>query len=280
MIKLFASDLDGTLLTNHVVDSIVLDAVRTIREQNRNFAVITGRTMYSHQRAELGLETFGVYTAAMNGAVLYDPEGTLLYRMEISSSLLTNMLRAFPDLMLEFNACDRVLIRQSRDSFIDFVRRDPNRDAERFLPSFLKTAEFDAAEEAVLQAGIVKINARIPHPDADNAVRQFLQENSAQAENRPFREDIPGLYEISVVGAGKEYAVRFLQKALGIQPAQTAVYGDGPNDCEMLRQCPNSFAPENAGALAKAAASQVIGNCGDHAVPRHMLEALSKSKFP
>lgn len=48
MIKLFASDLDGTLLTNHVVDSIVLDAVRTIREQNRNFAVITGQIGRAH----------------------------------------------------------------------------------------------------------------------------------------------------------------------------------------------------------------------------------------
>ena len=157
MIKLFASDLDGTLLTNHVVDSIVLDAVRTIREQNRNFAVITGRTMYSHQRAELGLETFGVYTAAMNGAVLYDPEGTLLYRMEISSSLLTNMLRAFPDLMLEFNACDRVLIRQSRDSFIDFVRRDPNRDAERFLPSFLSWPSLLSGPWAYAAAALVSL---------------------------------------------------------------------------------------------------------------------------
>lgn len=193
MIKLFASDLDGTLLTNHVMDDIVLNAVRAIRAQNRVFVIATGRTMYPHQRVELGLESVGVYTAAMNGAVLFDPEGNLLYRMEIPPDLIAGMLHSFPDVVYEFDACDRMLVRQSRKGFIDFVQHDPTRNAEGYLSMFLPTMEFDASEEVILQAGIVKINARIPDPGAAAAMNQFLNENKSRIINQPFREDVPGL---------------------------------------------------------------------------------------
>lgn len=274
MIKLFASDLDGTLLTNHVVDDIVLDAVRTICEHGRKFAVVTGRPMYAHQRAELGLETFGVYTAAMNGAVLYDPEGTTLYRIEIPTDLLAKMLRTFPDMVLEFNTCDRMLVRQSREEFIRFVQQDPSRNVEKFLSTNLPVTMCGASEETILCAGILKINAHISNPDGIRALEQFLRERDECIVNRPFREDYSGLFEITSVSASKEYAVMYLQEKLAIQSSEIAVYGDGPNDCEMLRRFPNSFAPENAATSAKSTASQVIGVCENHAVPRHMLRML------
>lgn len=275
MIKLFASDLDGTLLTDHVVDGIVLNTIRRIKDSGREFAVVTGREMYPHQRCEMGLEPLGIYTICMNGARILSPSGEELYRQTIDKDFLRETLSRFPALMFECLATDRIYIRQSKEAFIDFARHDPTRNIERFLGSFLQKAEFLAPVEAILQADVVKLNLRIADPSQITAFRDFLKANREKVVSRPFREDLPGLFEITDRGAGKAQAVAWLLAHLGMTEDQAAVYGDGPNDREMLSRFPHSFAPQNASPSAKNAASAVIGDCSDHAVPEHMCRLLA-----
>ena len=275
MIKLFASDLDGTLLTGHVVDEIVLNAIRKIRDSGREFAVVTGREMYPHQRREMGLEPLGIYTICMNGARILSPGGEELYRQAIDKDFLRETLCRFPTLMPECLATDRIYIRQSKEAFIDFAKCDPSRNIQRFLDSFLKKAEFSVPVEQILQADVVKLNLRIADPSQIASFRDFLSANRESVVSRPFREDLPGLFEITDRRAGKAQAVAWLLAHLGMTAEQAAVYGDGPNDREMLLRFPHSFAPQNASPSAKNAASAVIGDCADHAVPEHMCRLLA-----
>lgn len=275
MIELFASDLDGTLLTDHVVDDIVLNAIRKIRDSGREFAVVTGREMYLHQRREMGLEPLGIYTICMNGARILSPGGEELYRQAIDKDFLRETLCRFPALMPECLATDRIYIRQSKEAFIDFAKGDPTRNIQRFLASFLKRAEFSVPVERILQADVLKLNLRIADAAQIAAFREFLEANRENVVSRPFREDIPGLFEITDRRAGKAQAIAWLLTHLGMTEEQVAVYGDGPNDREMLRRFPHSFAPRNASPSAKAAANAVIGDCADHAVPEHMCRLLA-----
>lgn len=275
MIKLFASDLDGTLLTDHTVDGIVLNAIRRIRDSGREFAVVTGREMYPHQRREMGLEPLGIYTICMNGARILSPGGEELYRQTIDKNFIHETLRRFPALMAEYLAADWICIRQSREAFIDFSKKDPARNVERFLASFLKKAEFSVPVEQILQADVLKLNLRIADPSQTAAFRDFLEANRDKVVSRPFREDLPGLFEITDRRVGKAEAVAWLLAHLGMTEEQTAVYGDGPNDQEMLVRFSHSFAPQNASPSAKNAASVVIGDCADHAVPEHMCRLLA-----
>lgn len=275
MIKLFASDLDGTLLTDHVVDDIVLNAIQRIKDSGREFAVVTGREMYLHQRHEMGLEPLGIYTICMNGARILSPDGEELYRQTVDKEFLHETLSCFPGLMPECLATDRIYIRQSEEAFIDFVKHDPSRNIERFLASFLKKAVFSVPTEQILQADVVKLNIRIADTAQIATFREFLEANRGKVVNRPFREDLPGLFEITDRRAGKAQAIAWLLAHLGMTEEQAAVYGDGPNDQEMLRRFPHSFAPRNASPSAKAAANAVIGDCADHAVPEHMCRLLA-----
>lgn len=274
MIKLFASDLDGTLLTDHVVDDIVLNTIRRIKNSGREFAVVTGREMYPHQRREMGLEPLGIYTLCMNGARILSPGGEELYRQTIDKDFLREMLCRFPALMPECLATDRIYIRQSEEAFIDFARHDPTRNIKRFLVSFLQRAEFSVPVEQILQADVLKLNLRIVDPSQIAAFQDFLKANREKVVSHPFREDIPGLFEITDRRAGKAQAVARLLAHLGMTEEQVAVYGDGPNDREMLLRFPHSFAPQSASPSAKNAASAVIGDCTDHAVPEHMCRLL------
>ena len=80
MIKLFACDLDGTLLNKyHETDEIILNAVNQVIENHRYFAIATGRHMHENQKAKLGMHDDGVYTICMNGAWIFDPKGNSIY---------------------------------------------------------------------------------------------------------------------------------------------------------------------------------------------------------
>ena len=56
MVRLFACDLDGTLLNKyHETDDVILDAVDQVIKNNRYFAIATGRHMHENQKEKLGM---------------------------------------------------------------------------------------------------------------------------------------------------------------------------------------------------------------------------------
>ena len=78
MIKLFASDMDGTLLTNHVeVHKNNIQAIRKVQKQGKHFIVCTGRDYlqanFALEQAELHLPVI-----AMNGAQIFDKNSLYL----------------------------------------------------------------------------------------------------------------------------------------------------------------------------------------------------------
>ena len=64
----------------------------------------------------------------------------------------------------------------------------------------------------------------------------------------------------------KGLAVRALQKALGISPQQTAVFGDFLNDLEMMSEATYSYAVANADPRVKAAANYQAPANTEHGV--------------
>lgn len=64
----------------------------------------------------------------------------------------------------------------------------------------------------------------------------------------------PQLLELSNAAAGKHSGVRFLMNRLGISPEETAAFGDGDNDADLLAFVGFGVAVENASPACKAAA--------------------------
>lgn len=278
MIQLFASDLDGTLLTNHTVDQIVQETIRSVRKHGRDFAIVTGRPMYPHQYRAMGLRSMGVYIICMNGARILAPDGTELYKKTIDPAFVRALLQRFPMQTAEFFSADHASVQQAEQDYIDRLIRENAQRAARILPTFLQAASFSVSEETLLQTDLVKIDVRIADTGQRTAFERFLAEQRDHIVNSPFTEDRPGYFELTHADAGKAQALTWLMTHLGLSPEQIAVYGDGPNDCEMLRRFPHSFAPQNACPSAKAAAGTVIGSCTDHAVPAHICNLLTTAE--
>ena len=79
---------------------------------------------------------------------------------------------------------------------------------------------------------------------------------------------IPTNIEINSMGANKGAALRGLCAYLGIDPADTAAFGDGSNDIPMLREAGVGVAMANAEPEVKAAADVVTDSNNDAGVAK------------
>ena len=91
MIKLFASDLDGTLLNaTHMVDPIIVSALRTVTKSGAHFAVATGRTMRSPN--DFGFHGVDIEAVCSNGSIILDRDGNTIYHSDVDKGVLEEML--------------------------------------------------------------------------------------------------------------------------------------------------------------------------------------------
>lgn len=99
MIRLVASDMDGTLLNRFgKISSLNIAAIEALKRKNINFIVCTGR---SFPDASLPLKQAGISCdiICMNGAAVFDSSGRTLRKQPLLKSQvkrILNICRPFP----------------------------------------------------------------------------------------------------------------------------------------------------------------------------------------
>lgn len=277
MIKLFACDLDGTLLNrDHESDEIILNAVDQVLQSDRNFAIATGRHMHANQMERLGMHDRNIYTICMNGSLILDEHQKIIYHKWVDKEVLKALLKRFPTLGFECIGMDHTYLRTSKEEHIQaFERRSIWKKVLKrpAISEFMKDCVFDQSDEDILTHDIMKVNCRVEDAGLSDELKAFIEEYHDSIINAPFDE---GVFEITDKEANKGEAVARLAQYLGIQEHEVAVYGDGGNDLQMLARYPHSYATKNASQAAKQAASTTIGYCDDHAVPMHIMGLLKQ----
>lgn len=277
MIRLFASDLDGTLFNAlHQADGGILRRLRSVIEAGRHVALATGR--WSATGAELGFGDLPLEVVSGNGAFVYDARGRLLRSVEIAPDVVEELLEEFPTCCLTCVAPDGTFVRGSQDD-----------QAASYLPargvwghvlswSFRRSGMgagmvFDQTNADILSHRICKVNCRVPDPGLKEELAAFVRERSDAIVNASFDGE---LFELTEASVNKGEAVSWLAGTLGISEEEVAVYGDGGNDIAMLERFEHAYATSNGRDDAKRAAGHVIGSCALHAVPRHMLATVRR----
>lgn len=275
MIKLFACDLDGTLLNEkHETDEIILNSIEEVKKSNRYFSIATGRDLNS----VLNKNNFHeIYIICMNGALICDPHMNILSKTPINKVFLKALLNKFPDLHIDCTGVHNTFVRGSKDKYIEDYRNQSVWNTvgfdEEIMNLFISHHIFNYTNEDILKEEILKVNFRVDDPVLTEEINSFLKLYDDLIVNAPFVE---GVFEITDKSVNKGNAVKKLASLLNITEDEVAVYGDGGNDLDMLSMFKYSYATENASDEAKKCASVTIGNCKDHAVPYHMLKTIKK----
>lgn len=275
MIKLFASDLDGTLLNErHESDEIILNAIKKVKENNRYFTVATGRDLTGCFR-NTDFDKMGIYIICMNGAYIVNPNQEIIFKQAINKMFIEELLNEFSNIHFDFITTKKTYTLSKKEDYLKYFASLSIWNiidfSQELLEEFTSNFVYECKIEDILAKDILKINCRIDDKTESQRLDEFINKYSHLVTNAPFDE---GAYEITDCFVNKGNAVMFLADYLNILPDEVAVYGDGGNDLEMLSMFEHAYATKNACDAAKKCASQTIGHCKDHAVAYHIEELL------
>ncbi|MFB7892747.1 Cof-type HAD-IIB family hydrolase [Microbacterium sp. NPDC056044] len=233
-LRLIAVDMDGTLLDGHGrIPDALWPLLDRLHDSGVRFAPASGRQLATLQRAFADHLDHMVFIAE-NGA--YVVEGDT----EISSDALDASFTASLVTRLRALAAEGrdlgVVVCGKRSAYIE-------RADDAFLPE---------AEKYYARLEIVPDLLAVD----DQILKVAIFDFADAAATAPSLEDLRATHQVVVSGAhwidvmnqdvNKGVALRRLQAATGITPAQTAVFGDYLNDLEMMDAASLSFAMANA----------------------------------
>lgn len=282
MIKLFASDLDGTLLNAlHETDGTIRRIVKELTDEGFHVVPATGRTVLP--MGANGFSGMRVDACCANGSIIRSRNGEILKSYVVDPVVVEEILKAFPKVCFDMATPDGVFVRGSyEDHAASFKHQSLFRRivfrGMRMRGGFHEEQYFDQTISDVLKHDVCKINCHRPDEKTTRAIEEFVAEHSDSVVNAPFD---PGMFEITDKDCNKGESVAWLARYYGIDESEVAVYGDGGNDIAMLERFKpygHSFATHGASTAAKAAASETIGSCIFHAVPLHMRATARSQK--
>lgn len=266
MIKLIASDMDGTLLDeNTQVPPETYELIKKLRDKDIHFAVSSGRRydtlceMFAPVKDEMDF-------VASNGTQVY-VDGELVDREVYSHASLLRLEK-----VVNMFDCLHLVLFDRTTSFLlaDYEVYEPEIDKD--LPNARRVYGTPKPTVNILKASVYCDNEE--HlMDMSYALGRELGEDFVFAPS--------GCKWIDVMqkGVSKATGIEQVMMAHNITAQETMAFGDAMNDYEILRLVGHSCAMGNARYAIKQICNKTIGTNSQHAVQetmRQVLESLEK----
>jgi Cof subfamily protein (haloacid dehalogenase superfamily) len=261
-VRLFATDLDGTLLrSDGSVSDRTRSALRAATDAGVVVAFVTGRPPRWLDDVIEITGHIGVAVGA-NGAVLYDMEREKLLTVHtleppLMVELATELRAGFPAVAFAVEYGNGFA---AEPGYVHDWEINPRTDRRGNLiaPPPIGDLALITAEPGV------KLLAKDRAADADEflaAATALIGERATITHSSSF-----GLLEIAAAGVTKATGLAELARMHGVDREDVLAVGDMPNDVPMLRWAGHSYAVGNGHPSAKAAAAETIGRNDDDAV--------------
>ncbi|MBS4461187.1 HAD-IIB family hydrolase [Aerococcaceae bacterium zg-B36] len=275
MIKLFLTDLDGTLLNKwHIADKVINQGVKEVKQRGYQLAVITGRHLRHHQRFGLAFLQDTAYFITMNGALVTDNSGKVLAKTSISSSAVRELTTAFPELSFEYFSEQTTYVMTKRwQHFVHGFKQQWS--VKNILRAFFNMLfgkyQYELTIDELVTHSILKIECITNTEESKQRLIEFLDAHSNEF-SYAYNDEVH--FEITGKGVNKRKGALQLIKHLSLHPDQVIVYGNDSNDEEMLAYFKHSVAPSSAKDIALNNAKVIIGEANQHAVIEHILKTV------
>ncbi|MBF2078585.1 MAG: HAD family phosphatase [Synechococcales cyanobacterium T60_A2020_003] len=206
-----ATDYDGTLATDGVVDSITLDALRRWKASGRKLILITGRRMDDFLSVFSHMDLFDLVVVE-NGAVLYFPE----------------------------TGAERLLAEPPHPEFVSQLSdRILQSTPEGQIPPEFQTL-VKQQNLKMLAVGRIIVATWVPHVATVQELIEVLSLDHLQIIRNK------GAVMILPEGIDKAHGLNAALEEIGIPHAATVGVGDAENDAVFLELCGFSVAVSNA----------------------------------
>ena len=232
MIRLIASDLDGTLLDrDFTFRPRTLEALAAAAETGIDILFVTGRPhrWLDPLRDQLRHDSYAICS---NGAVLYhlgtdEVEIAELTEMSAVAEVHELLQERFPRASFTLETLDTVYLQGEYE-------RSP-------VLAGVPLVEGDLTPVFNREDGVVKYLMRLPGADPERLLDEVRE---VVGDRLGVTAGVPGvpLIELARSGVNKGTMLQRFATARGITADETAAFGDMPNDLEMLRWAGHAFA--------------------------------------
>lgn len=270
MIKLFATDLDGTLLVDQHIPKENADALKELQRRGVQIAFVSGRVTASmrYLAHEVGLE---VPVIGTNGAIARDAQGHVDYEQPLSAAAWRKLIE----------------IGDAMDLYYHFY------DADTFYAKTLYESRFRHLIVREHHGIEYQCNIHIQN-DLENLFAketihplkiQYTADESQRDELTKRLSEIPGVYitrsgtklvEVMDSTVNKWEALRRYAGHHGVAPEEIATAGDFENDLPMIRNAGFGIAIGDALDVVKESAKYVTSAhdaFGIRDAIQHMIDA-------
>ncbi|WP_124057727.1 Cof-type HAD-IIB family hydrolase [Vaginisenegalia massiliensis] len=258
MIKLFVSDMDGTLLNaDHVISPTNAQAIRQLQAAGIEFMIATGRDYYSAHKL-LAAHGLTCKMIILNGAGFVDEKGQISVPHPLDAKVTQDILH-----YLQLHQIDHTLI-TDQGLFVPDCQRFKERMRAFFINITQQASHPELQSESDVTDAQLMMHLEQVKPLADlkldenTLALKFMvmsdQPQALEAFHQSF-VDHPLLDITSSNHDNLEVTSKFAQKGIAIQDYVTQVgfdmiqvltIGDSLNDRSMLSMAGYSYAMENA----------------------------------
>lgn len=288
MIKLIASDMDGTLLDAHMsISTENTEAIRMANELGIEFMVATGRNA---QEARAALDEAGINCAmiTLNGAQVFDRSGKSLFTVPIPS----------PQAMTVMDILDANGIYYEVATNQGLYSESQPKRIESFASSIATHMPHLTYKMAIAMASA---NLELLHITYVDSIRELLLDDKLEVLKiicfhtegprilGPVGKEISNLGELAVTSSGqnnlevnhknaqKGIAVAHVAHERGITLDEVMTIGDNFNDVSMLQTAGVSFAMGNAEIEVKDYAKYLTDTNLESGVGKAILRAINEN---
>ena len=267
MIKLIASDMDGTLLNhNHKIPKENVKLINFAKNQGIEFVVATGRAYYEALPA-LNEDNINCDVISFNGGIVYDKNGNIIsitpmeskdlyYTIEILKSfyisyqLYTKNTIYTRSIETDINAYIDLIRSNGYEPDIEHLRAEAQQKLDLGYITEVENIELYLNEKENPPIKIIAISNDISK--LENATK-LLSENTNISVTSSGANNI----EIMHKNATKGEALKEIAKIYGINLENTVAIGDNLNDQAMLDIVGYSVAMKNGNKILKEQAKYV-----------------------
>ncbi len=242
MIRLIASDIDGTLVRDgsHEINPQIYDVIAKLHACGVQIALASGRQWVSIERLFAPVKE-KIFYISDNGAYV-GCHGRQLFLNYFDRDLAMEMvedIRRQPGLEYMVSGPDAVYLDTKDRDFLDLLTY-----GYRFAME--KMDDVTEMTEPVIKMAI--------YCGAGGIEKKTEQLRGRYADRLHVMVSGDKWVDFVMPGVSKGWGIERLQKDLGISPEETMAFGDQQNDVDMLKKAYYSFAVGNAVPEAKAAA--------------------------
>ncbi|GAA0721592.1 Cof-type HAD-IIB family hydrolase [Clostridium malenominatum] len=232
MIKLIASDMDGTLLNEHgKLNEEIFPIIHKLKEKDILFVVASGRQYYNLKNKFSKLEHDIPYIAENGSYVVFKNK-------EMSSSILD---KATTEQLLEqgrrLQECEIILCGK-KGAYIEKGHETFVNEVKKYYLKYEIVDNLNEVNDDILKFTICDFKGAAEN---SNKILHPLWKDKLKVT-------VSGKVWLDIMNkdSNKGVAIKLLQEKFNIKPEETMVFGDYFNDIEMLNSAYFSYAMENA----------------------------------